>query len=410
MNEEKEIKNAMRETIQKICDEIGPRPPCSEQEAKCAVFIHEFLKKITDDAKIENFYCHPGSYRAAFRIPILNLILATTFYWIYFFYTNLAFIVISFILILTSAIIIQTNLMRNIELIDPFFKKKKSTNVHARFKPKQEVKRIVVIGGHHDSHWEFPLLKRWPKFYTSLMGIPMIFTFIMLGIYGLKLILYLFFIKFLVVQTVDFLFLLIQTALIPLLIYIAINCVSNNPVMGADDNLTSIAIIFEIAKYLKASDGLNHTEIWLVSHGCEEIGDRGSKRFSKKYLDDLKNALVINIDMVGGKGSELKIDIMEVRSLIKLNDELGKELSKIAAELNISHEIGNVIFFTDSMAYAQNGIKACSIVGAPKKGFALHYHTLDDTIDKIDFNNLWNCFRILIEFLKRIDKDRIQIE
>jgi hypothetical protein len=79
-------------------------------------------------------------------------------------------------------------------------------------------------------------------------------------------------------------------------------------------------------------------------------------------------------------------------------------LSKIANELNIAHEVGSVMFFTDSMAYSRNNIKACSIIGSPEKGFATHYHTVNDTIDKLDFNNLWNCFRILIEFVNRVEK------
>jgi len=45
----------------------------------------------------------------------------------------------------------------------------------------------------------------------------------------------------------------------------------------------------------------------------------------------------------------------------------------------------------------------------PKKGFPTHYHTRNDTIERIDFNNLWNCYNILIEFIKRIDENKIII-
>jgi len=409
LDNENKVKEDMRFTIQEICEKIGPRAPCSEQEAACATYIQNFFKNYTEDSQIENFYCRPGSYRAAFRIPMINLMIATLSYWIYFFYPNIVSLLICFGFIVFSVIVILTNLMQNIEFIDPLFKKQESTNVYGKFKPRETTKRIIVIGGHHDSNWEFPILKKWPKFYTSFMSIPILLSFFMVVVYILKIILYFVSIPFLFVQLVDLVLLILQTALFPMLIYTTINCVSRDPVMGADDNLTSIAIILELAKFLKKTNGLKNTEIWLVSHGCEEIGDRGSKRFSKKNLRELKNAYVINIDMVGGKGSELKVDIVEVRSIVKLSKELGDTLSNIATELRIPHNVGNVMFYTDSMAYSKNGIKACSLVGSPKKGLATHYHTLNDTIDKLDFNNLWNCYRILIEFIKRVDDDKILI-
>jgi hypothetical protein len=407
LNGKEETKNSFQSTIQTICDTIGPRAPCSKKEAEGAKYILQNFKNFTDDAEIENFYCHPGSYRAAFRIPMINIILTTILYWIYFFYPNLILLVLSLIIIAVSVLVIQTNLMRNIEFIDPLFKKKESTNVYGRFKPKKEVKNIVVIGGHHDSNWEFTLLKKWPKFFTMIMGLPVILSYLLLGFYILKLILYIFGFPFLVYPAIDLSLILLQTALIPLLIYTIINCVSHTPVMGADDNLTSTAIILELAKYLNTLGGLGNTEVWLVSHGCEEIGDRGSKRFSKRHFNELKDAFVINVDMVGGKNSNLKIDIKELSKLVHLSKNIGEELDKIATDLDISHIIGNVTFFTDSMAYSQNNIEACSIVGAPKKGFATHYHTVEDTIDKLDFQNLWDCYRILIEFLKKVDKNEI---
>lgn len=409
MHDDNKIKEDMRFTIQDICEKIGPRAPCSEQEAACATYIENHFKSYTKNTGIEKFYCHPGSYRAAFRIPMINLMIATLSYWIYFYYPNIVLLLICFSLMIFSVLVIQTNLIRNIEFIDPIFKKQESTNVYARFKPRENPKRIVVIGGHHDSNWEFPILKKLPKFFTGFMSLPILLSFFMVGVYTLKLILYFLSIPYLFFPQLDLVVLIIQTVSFPILIYTAINCVSRDPVMGADDNLTSTAIIFEIAKFLKKGEGLKNTEIWLVSHGCEEIGDRGSKRFSKKYLSELRDAYVINVDMVGGKDSELKVDIGEVRSIVELSKELGDELSKIANEFNIPHNVGNVMFFTDSMAYSRNGIKACSLIGSPKKGFATHYHTLNDTIDKLDFNNIWNCYRILVEFIKRMDEEKILI-
>jgi aminopeptidase-like protein len=66
--------------------------------------------------------------------------------------------------------------------------------------------------------------------------------------------------------------------------------------------------------------------------------------------------------------------------------------------------------FTDSMAYTRNKIKACSIIGRSKnKNYAPNYHSTNDTIENLDFNNLWNCYRILIEFIKQVNENKVLI-
>ncbi|MHA1379767.1 MAG: M28 family metallopeptidase [Candidatus Helarchaeota archaeon] len=408
MNSEKEIKNYMYFIIQDICDKIGPRSPCSIQEAKCAEYIQKELKKYTSFTCIEKFFCHPGSYRATFRIPMLNIIISTIFYWLYYLFFDFIYLIFASFMIIISVIIIQTNLLRNIEFIDPLFKKKESTNVFGKFKPKNTVNQIILIGGHHDSNWEFPIIKKNIVFLGIFMALPVIFNHLMLGIFILKIILYFFQSNFyFFLPEIDLIFLISLSIVSPFLIYSAINIISQTPVMGANDNLSAIAIILALAKYLK-NITLNNTEVWLVSHGCEEIGNRGSKRFSKTHFDKLKNALVINLDMLGTRNTNLIFDISEEMFLIKLDKKLAAELSKIADELNIPNKIGHVEAFTDSMAYAQSKIKACSIISLQKKGLPVYYHTTDDTIEKLEFNNLWNCYQILIEFIKKVEKNIIK--
>jgi len=401
----------MKQTIQEICDNIGPREPCSENEAKCAEYIKDRLKHYTNFSIIEDFFCSPGSYKFSIRLPMISLVFITFFYWIYFFYPYYWSLIIICILNFFTFTVIQTNLTKNIELIDPLFKKKKSTNVYAKFKPVEnsKPKNLILIGGHHDSNYEFKIIRKSIFLFGLVITTSIILNYILFVIFIIKIIFYFFGEPYLIIPLVDLIILVILTILAPLYIYSGINIISNSAVPGANDNLTSIAIILEIAKYLKVPNILRNTEVWLVSHGCEEIGDRGSKRFAKKHYSELKNALVINIDMVGGKNSELRIDIMEETYLIKLYKKLGIELSKIASELKIPHTLGNVEAFTDSMAYSRIGIKACSLIGIPHKGLPAYYHTREDTIDKLDFNKLYNCFQIIIEFLLRIDQGKINI-
>jgi len=403
MNEENTIKEYMQHIIKDICEKIGPRPPCSPEEAKCASYINEELKKYTDKSWIEEFQCHPQSYRIQYQIPSITIITITILYWFYFFFLQIIFLILPVILLIDAILVIQLNIMHNSEFIDPLFPSRVSTNVFGIISPKGNVTGRIVIGGHHDSNWEYPILRRSWKLFGFLTALPIIANYLFLGLFILKLILCAFLMPYIFAKDVDLILLIIFTSVNPVLLVWMFNIVSHRPVMGANDNLTSLAIILAIASNLRNLE-LEKTEIWLVSHGCEEIGDRGSKRFAKAHYNDLKDASVINLDMVGGQDSMLRFITTELMFMVKLSPRLINELIKIAEELQIPYHTGLVEGFTDSMAYIQNKIEACSIIGFPKKGIPAHYHTREDTIDHLNFDNLWNCYRILLRFIEKIDK------
>ena len=121
MSEEEQVKEYMRFIIQDICDNIGPRPPCSPEEAQCAHYFENKLKKSTELTTLEKFSCHPSAYRTQFRVSMIVIICTTIFYWLHFFVPNLTFLIIPLCLNLFAIIVIQTNIMRNTELIDPLF-------------------------------------------------------------------------------------------------------------------------------------------------------------------------------------------------------------------------------------------------------------------------------------------------
>ncbi len=406
MKKEQSIREYMHFIIQDICEKIGPRPPCSAQETLCASYIKKELEKYLSTAKIEEFSCHPGSYKAQFQVPIASLLIATVCYWIYIFFQKLLFLLIPIVSFIISLCVIQTNIMRNIELIDPLFELKKSTNVYGIFKPQNTVQKRIVVGGHHDSNWEFPLLRKSWKLFGLMMSLSIILNYLIFAIFLIKIVLYYFANPFLFIIEVDLIILVFLTCLAPALIYFSFNIISNRPVMGANDNLTSIAVILAIARTLNALN-LNHTEVWLVSHGCEEIGVRGSKRFSQVHYNELKDAIVINIDMIGGQNTQLRFVTAEVVFLVQLSKELAYKLARIASELDIPHHTGRIEAFTDSFAYARKKIKTCSIIGFPEKGVPPHYHTREDILENLQLENLWDCYRLLIEFIKKFDRNEI---
>ena len=105
-------------------------------------------------------------------------------------------------------------------------------------------------------------------------------------------------------------------------------------VMGANDNLSGIAVLQGIAETLGTNKKLipNHTKILLVSFGSEEAGLRGSKRWIKRHKDELDERpfYFLNFDglakkTAGYSGSDLydvvqAVHLLVVREVFKSGD------------------------------------------------------------------------------------------
>jgi hypothetical protein len=388
----KKHEDFMVDFIKEVCEKIGPRAPCSKEEEQCAQFLVKNLKKYCDNAWSEDFSCHPGAYRAMFHWPILFYILAIPFFP---FYPVISFILASFIVI-----ILVGNEIYNLEIIDPLFKKQKSTNVISKIKPLKETKNIIILSGHHDSNWEFPFGKRFGTKVSFFMVLPLIFNPLLALFSIIK-------ISMSIPLVVEVILLVILVAPIPILIPFGIKVISKTSVMGANDNLSALAVCLTAAQYFSdVKNKLTHSELWIVSFGCEEIGERGSKRFVTKYLDRIKNAYSINLDLVGERDCHMHVVTKEEMGAIKLSSEVCDILQNASKKVNIPVTRGPVMCFTDSMAFSMKKVKSAALVGLlPDKNMPRFYHTINDTIENIDPKVMRECLEICLQSIYDIDSN-----
>ncbi|UCE14716.1 MAG: hypothetical protein JSV04_05920, partial [Candidatus Heimdallarchaeota archaeon] len=143
----------MIEFIQRICDEVGPRLAGSLGEKKAGDIIYEEFKQFCDEVEQEEFKCHPQGF--------LDFIWITGLFYIagmaaYFFIDPL---LSSLLLIIALSIyVVQQNLLY--EVVDFLFPEKTSFHVIGKIKPTQSPRKLVLLSGHHDSAYEFPLLSK----------------------------------------------------------------------------------------------------------------------------------------------------------------------------------------------------------------------------------------------------------
>ncbi|MHA1649155.1 MAG: M28 family metallopeptidase [Candidatus Helarchaeota archaeon] len=389
-----EEKFPMMKFIKQICEEIGPRLCTSENEYAAGLKIKKILESQADKVILEEFSCHPQAFldftKVAFVITCLasGILIASVF----ISYASFWFSFISFLLYLYGITIFLFEQMYLKEYVDFFFPQRTGTNVIGKLNAARERKKIVICSAHHDSAYEFPLFEK----YKSKFGLLAYFTVstiifsaifaILKGIFDL-----LTYSSFLLNS------LSIGLPVLSLIMvgYLAFNLHSKNVILGAQDNLSGVAVVLGLAQYFSAHR-LQNIELWLISFSCEECM-RGSKRFVEKHYEELVDSITINFDMVG-KG-EISIISAEPYFTAKHSLELAKDFQKISNfPIRVVHFGG-----TDAASFSKKKLKAISIMGLTPDKYPHTWHTLSDTPEIIEEELLENTLQATIKFLLHLD-------
>ena len=410
----------MYEIIRRIIEECGPRMPCSSQEAQSAEIIKKELEKTCDDVALESFSCNPRAFLGYIKLDIILVLtsflafflipLNLTNYWGYL------MTLISFSLNLISFLILWNEFFNYREFIDPLFKSKNSQNVVGRIYPKDEVKRILIFSGHHDSALEFNLLTRLKLGYPVLilLGISIMIIWLFTSLIIVLLILVNLFYYELFIVFILTLFIIGIPAFLGLFFFVSFGDKANT-VPGAVDKLSAVAIVLAFGKILKKNKEIvpKNTEIRLISFGCEEAGLRGAFRYVSAHFNELKKyeAECVNMDAIQSKDYISIIDF-EPSTRTKHSDVMVRKLTEAAKSANIKVNesalggsgkiekiIGQITGGTDATAFSKAGVKAANISAMDLKKMLQFYHQPTDTFDKIEKEALERVLKICIAYI-----------
>lgn len=380
----------LKEFITRICEDIGPRLGTSEEEREAGMRIEEEYKKYCVDTYQDEFVCHPAAFLDVVRVSVAIYLVGIVFY---FTLPSLTAILGTITLLLFVA-----EMMALKEVVDPLFPKRTGANVYGKILPTGPTKQIVLVSGHHDSAYEFPLQERLGSRFS---------TFILLTI-GLGLVtVILSAVRFLIlgispalVSLFDWTFIIPIISAFPMLIF-AFRLRSNKVVLGANDNLSGVAVTIGVGEWLQHNP-LKHTEVWLVSFACEE-NMRGSKRFAESHKEELQDAYLLNFDGVGA--GTLYVLTAEPMYLTTLTPELCELIVEAAKEGGLEVASGVPPFGgTDSSNFIKAGLRATAVVGISEAGFLENWHTLNDTPEHIDESTLVSAVQLAVAALRRIDE------
>jgi len=422
--------------VKTICTEVGPGLPGSSQERERAGMIKKELESHlgVENVVVEEFTLAPGAFLNPY--PGLFLLIAALLNISIGRFTGVspwltAIAALAFSILSPSLFILEFFL--GLELVDPFFKKKQSVNViGALRKPgTKNVKRLLILSGHHDSAPE----NTWLGFLgyvnrrliqsghrdSARENTRLRFLGYVYYIFSAT-----FFIGFITMLAMSFIqltgMITGNTAIVrigtlgwALLVYPIVPSITyalfsirgrknGGNVPGAADNLSASALAVAMCRFLVQNPSYipAGTEIRFVSFGGEEAGLRGSRRYVERHLDELKglDARLLNFETVAHP--EIAILTSDVNGTVKNSAEMVKNVVAAAERAGVPYKVNSASLGvgTDAAPFSQAGLKATTLLPfkVPQQLVAF-YHQKRDTPEILAIEPLLNVLKLTFEWV-----------
>lgn len=384
----------MIKEITHICRSFKNRGPGSEGERRTAEYFAGVLRKDCGcaDVKVESFSEHPGAFYGFFWFTAaLCGLCALSFFlqpWLSIFFGLCTLLLYIF----------QFTLYK--QVIDPLFPKRQGTNVTAVRPCGGEVRRRVLLNGHMDAAWEFPLNYHCGGIVFEvpgvmcLLGVCFYVTISICalggagswtgtaGLWGLL--------------------------FLPFFAALAFTYDPKRIVDGANDDLTGcmmgVGLLREMERLGVTPE---HTELGVILTGSEEAGLRGAKAWCKKHRDDYGDVptYIVSYDTIHDPRF-LMVNELDLNGTVRADADLCGAFLAAAEKAGVPCKKGWVPPLggaTDSAAFTQGGFCSVGVTGLDHK-LEDYYHTRRDSYDNLDEEGLENCYRATVRFLEAVDE------
>jgi len=390
-----------------LIDEVGPRLAGTPACLQAAERIHDELASACDSTKIESFSFHREaflSFTKVFFFAYLSAIPALIFGGYWYFPATLgllfgsAFALTEFLLYLTP--------------FDRFFPKHCGYNVSGFIEPAGEVKQQIVVSGHHDSAYVFNFFKKHQKLYAPRIIVGLI-------IYHLTLLLFLFrgLLEYLHISTsgiTNLAWILWGIGFPFVLQFYFFTSKEVSP--GAGDNLIAVAVCLKLAQRFGSAKKsghnlLQHTRLIFASFDAEESGLRGSSAYCRRNREALKSIPTYNFNLESIYNvNELSFLTKDINQYVRLSKTMVDDCMDIAGHLGYHTDEGPITWgggATDAAEFARIGVHATSLLGMKNRFIrdGLSYHTMEDTVDKIDPAAVRASLEILVGVIFKKDSE-----
>jgi hypothetical protein len=399
--------------VKSICEGVGPGLPGSSKERERASMIGRELQTHlgSENVAVEEFSLAPDAFLSPLPIVLSMLLSAllniTTSHlpgdlpWL----TSVA--ALGFAIL--AALLFILEFIFSLELTDPLFPKRKSVNVIGTLRKPgtQEVKRLLILSGHHDSALEDTWLRFLGYGFFLLAAtyfIGLIILLVMNGIQLTGLILG----DAQVVSTGTLGWVLIVYPILPSIAFVLFGHRGRKDggiVPGAVDNLSACGVAVAMSRVLAADPSLipDGTEIRFITFGSEEAGLRGSRRYVARHLEELRSldARLLNFEIVARP--QIAILTSEINGTVRNSPEMVKSALAAAERAGVPHRVQSASLGTASDAgpFSRASLKAITLTQFQfPQQMVDFYHQEWDRPDVLTLEPLLNALKLTLEWVR----------
>jgi hypothetical protein len=166
-------------------------------------------------------------------------------------------------------------------------------------------------------------------------------------------------------------------------------------VPGANDNLTAVAVLLELARLLREQP-VEGVRVLLVSTGSEESfmeGMRGWVRRHARSLDRARTRVVV-LETLGSP----ELILLEGEGMIRMNDydpEVRDFLAGAAERAGVPLRRGlRLGFATDALSALHGGLRAATLASCDEYKMPSNYHSQRDVPHNVDFETVAAAARV----------------
>ncbi len=384
------------EHVRYLTETIGPRGSTTPGEARAAQYAADVLREVGLQPVAEPFTSACSKYHPFVLSTTVGL-LCVLLFWL----GNPALTLLALALQVLNLVSVLVHLCSLPGPLRWFVPKGGSQNVYARVPPSGEIRRKVVLLAHLDSN-RTPLVNSssaWLYVFRWLMPASLLSGIILIALFALDLF----------IPTPLLRWLSIPPVLVLLAVCLLMLQADSTPfTVGGNDNASAVGVTLSIASRL-ALEPLQHTEVWPALDGCEEVSLYGADAFAKAHGEELREALWIALDSIGGKGGQPRYTESETLLLTVRSDP---ELLRVFEEVACAHsELGaGPLRFqtganaTDGTMLARHGLRQIAVVApGPQGSELLQIHRVTDDLEHIDPEVLLRSEKLVWEVLQKID-------
>jgi hypothetical protein len=376
--------------IRTLAVDIGPRGPTRPGERQGAQYAQAQFEKMGLHPSFETFY----SARSIFHPHLLGSFLILVAFILF----PLSGRITAILAALLSILVLVSELLELSFQNNPFrmiVPKGESQNAFAVIPPAGEHRRDLVLVGHLDSQ-RTPIIfstQQWVKVYDRFTTVVFASFIVQAIVYSLAIF----------IPIPWSWYASIPAALCAFLLGgMCLQAESTPFTAGANDNASAVGMVLTLAEAF-TNQPLQHTRVFAVCTGCEEVQHYGMIDFYKRHQQELRNPSALVFEMLGCSGPAW-LTKEGIIVPFKADPHLRQMAERLAAEhpewdaYPCAISGGN----TEMADALRLKIPAITLCGMTRDGVLPYWHQKADTFDKMNpavMEKTWNMTRAMINRL-----------